>query len=206
MSRVPLDLPNLLTLSRLPLAGLVWVAPGTPVWVLGCMAAAGLTDVLDGWAARRTRHDTPAAAAEARATGAWLDPLCDKTFILSCLVAVWVARQPPLLLLPLIASREILQAPLIVAYHLLPGLRHHRRYEFRAALLGKLTTTVQFLAVAAILFAHPWMWPIAISAALTGALAAGVYVARAVRQLREEPADPTEGSAAPLEPSDRLSV
>lgn len=186
MALIQLDAPNLLTLSRLGLAALVWVAPGSPGWVLSVMAVAGFTDVLDGWAARTLE----AEGKRRRSEGAWLDPLCDKVFVLSSLAAVWTARQPPWVVLPLVATRELLQAPLVLAYHLVPALRRHGRYEFRAALLGKATTVFQFLAVAAILFAHPLTYAFALLAALSGALAVAVYVVRARRLLQGEPAEP----------------
>jgi phosphatidylglycerophosphate synthase len=111
-----LTLPNLLTLSRIPLGALVWLRPLDPVFVLGIMTLAGITDVLDGWVERR-RH--PGSTAET--AGAWLDPLCDKIFILSVLLAITVAGSLPLWLVPLIALREILQTLVAVGSRTLPA-------------------------------------------------------------------------------------
>ncbi len=86
-----LTLPNLLTLSRIPLAALIWVRPLDPVFVLGIMALAGVTDILDGWLERRLH---PGRKTET--VGAWLDPLCDKLFILSVLISLALARSLPL--------------------------------------------------------------------------------------------------------------
>jgi phosphatidylglycerophosphate synthase len=88
------SLPNLLTLSRLPMAALVWlVAPWA--WALGLlMATAALSDMLDGWFARRMRarrkaHGLPTRGlGEKGGRGAWLDPLCDKAFVISVVAAV----------------------------------------------------------------------------------------------------------------------
>jgi len=170
-------LPNLLTLSRLPMAALVWIRPGDPVYVLGLMALAGITDVLDGWVAR---HHRGGAEAPQHSTGAWLDPVCDKVFVLSVLVAVTVAHRLPLWLIPLIATREILQTAVVAGARIVPYLRRRLRPRFRANLLGKGVTVVQFLTVASILLGGPAQIPLAIASGVLGLVAVTVYVLRAL--------------------------
>jgi cardiolipin synthase (CMP-forming) len=165
-----------LSLSRIPLAALVWLAPGSPLFVLSLMALAGLTDVLDGFFARRFKRR--AGTPDLRDAGAWLDPLCDKVFIVSALAAVAWAARPPLWTLPLIASRELLQVPMF-AWLRMRGIL--RRFDYRAAAVGKLATVVQFAAVAAILLRHPAAVPLAGAAGLAGAAAVAYYARRAVR-------------------------
>jgi CDP-diacylglycerol--glycerol-3-phosphate 3-phosphatidyltransferase/cardiolipin synthase len=58
--------PGLLTLMRVPLAAAFPFVLGRPLVALGVLAAAGLSDVLDGWYARRFGQVTP--------TGTALDP------------------------------------------------------------------------------------------------------------------------------------
>ena len=187
-------LPNLLTLSRLPLAALVWVAPGEPRLVIPVMVAAAITDVLDGRFARairgyRERHGRPVGnLAEAGAIGAWLDPLCDKTFVLSVVAAVFVATSPPLWVVGLIGAREIVVVPLAVGYRAVPGLRQRMRFDFRAGPLGKLATVTQFVAVGALLLAPAWSRELAWAAGVSGALAALVYLRRALRGRSRESA------------------
>jgi cardiolipin synthase (CMP-forming) len=168
--------PLFLTVIRIPMAALVWLAPGSPAYVLSLMAVAGVTDMLDGWLARRYKHH--AGTPDLRDAGAWLDPLCDKVFIVSALAAVVWAARPPLWTLPLIASREILQAPLL-GYLRLKGVL--RRYDFRASAVGKLATIAQFAAVAAILLRHPSALPLAWAAGVVGVAASVYYFARAAR-------------------------
>lgn len=168
-------LPLLLTLSRIPLAALVWVAPGNPGFVLGLMALAGVTDALDGFLARRFKRR--AGTPDLRDAGAWLDPLCDKVFILSALAAVAGAAQAPLWCLPLIAARELLQIPI---FAWLKGRGILRRYDFRAAAVGKLVTVIQFAAVGALLLREPAALPLAVAAGVAGAAAALYYGRRAV--------------------------
>lgn len=167
---------NLLTLSRLPMAALLWIRPGDPVFVLGLMALAALTDVLDGWLERRRR---PAGSGES--IGTWLDPLCDKVFILSALAAVAVSRSLPLWYIPLIGLREILQTLILAATRLIPAVRRRLRPKFKANYLGKLTTVVQFFAIAAVLLGWPGRLPLAIASAAVGLVAVTVYVRRAAQ-------------------------
>src|SRR4051812_24006719 len=104
-----LDAANLLTLSRIPLGALILLNARNRKIVLSLIAAAGVTDMLDGWVARRDpRHS--------QAVGAWLDPLCDKAFVLSVLAANWRATRPPAYVPALVAMRELIQIPALGIY------------------------------------------------------------------------------------------
>ena len=98
--------PNLVTLSRLvlllPLLGLLARADSAAAWwaAVALFAAAGLTDALDGWLARRLDCVT--------AVGTFLDPLVDKIFA-NVLLLTLAARLPgwiPLWLVLLLLVRE----------------------------------------------------------------------------------------------------
>jgi cardiolipin synthase len=170
-------LPNALSLSRLPLGGLFWFAlaqgPARPVLPFGVLAAAAVTDVLDGWIARR-RGTNPAGM------GSWLDPICDKVFVGSVLAALFVQRRAPLPLLALVLGRELLQVPMALVYRTSPTLRRWLHYDFRASLLGKAATVVQFLAVSAIILDAEFAWRLAVMAFVLGMLALGDYIRRAI--------------------------
>ncbi len=146
----------------------MWLRPEDPLFVLALMAVAGASDVLDGWVARRSGGGD---------AGVWLDPLCDKLFIVSAVAAVWCARRPPIELLPLLVSREIVQLATFALMAVVPRLRPRRGFDLRAAVVGKLATVLQFATVAAILFAHPAQTPLAVATGAVG-LAAGAYYAR----------------------------
>jgi phosphatidylglycerophosphate synthase len=170
-----LTLPNLLTLSRIPLAAMIWLRPLDPLFVLGIMALAGITDVLDGWVERRRDPGRKFESA-----GAWLDPLCDKLFILSVLTAIAVARSLPLWIVPLIALREILQTLVAIGAKTIPALRRRLRFKFGANVLGKATTVSQFITIGAILLNKPGQIPLAMATAGLGLIAVAVYVRRAL--------------------------
>jgi phosphatidylglycerophosphate synthase len=157
----------------LALAAVVWIRPGRVAFLLPIMIVAAITDVLDGWFARRARLPSSSP-------GRWLDPLCDKTFVVSVLASVWFAHRSPLWLLALVASRELIQGPVLAIYHLVPGLRDRIRFDVRAAAIGKVATVAQFLAVGAIVLRHPWQMPLAVGAGLVGTAAAVYYIRRAL--------------------------
>jgi phosphatidylglycerophosphate synthase len=181
VARAPVSwmtLPNLLTLSRLPMAGLVWLRPLDPLYVLGLMALAGLTDVLDGLLERK-RRERLGIVDRGDSVGTWLDPVCDKVFILSLLAAITVARSLPWWIVPLIALREILQTLIVGATRLVPAIRKRLRPRFKANVLGKLTTVVQFVTIGAILLDKPGQIPLAMATAGLGLISVVVYVRRA---------------------------
>jgi len=181
------SLPNLLSLSRLPLGGLFWATLGpTPtnaLLALGVMALAAATDVLDGTIARRRGMATAGM-------GSWLDPICDKLFVGAVLAALYFERGVPLWLLALIVARELIQLPMVVVYRVIPTLRHWLRYDFRASPLGKAATITQFLAIGSLVMGWPAAYPLAWGAFGLGLVALADYVRRAVaigRQRLQEP-------------------
>jgi cardiolipin synthase len=173
------SLPNLLSLSRLPLGGVFWVALGptaTPKnagMALGVMVLAAGTDVLDGTIARRRGASTAGM-------GSWLDPICDKLFVGAVLAALHFQRGVPLWLLAVIVARELMQLPMVVVYRLFPTLRHWLQYDFRASHLGKAATIIQFLAIGCLVMGWPAAVPLAWGAFSVGLVALLDYVRRAV--------------------------
>ena len=171
-------LAHALTVIRLPLAALFWVLATRPPYAAAVIAAAALTDMLDGRVARRAlRRGAAGRVAEA---GAWLDPLCDKLFAVTVLAALAVRVGTPLWVLALVGARELVVGPLALVYRLTPL---HRRYhwDFHASRAGKHATVAQFVAVGALAVAAPGAVVLATVAALFGLAAAADYVRRAAR-------------------------
>jgi CDP-diacylglycerol--glycerol-3-phosphate 3-phosphatidyltransferase len=172
-----LSLPNLLSLARVPLGGLFWLTlDGQRGLIISfvVLCAAALTDVLDGYVARRRKADGPTGV------GSWLDPICDKIFVTLVLAAIYFERRPPLWLLALIMSRELIQLPMSALYRFSPALQHWVHYDFRASALGKAATVMQFLAVGALLLDSPVVTTLAWVTLGVGLAAIADYLRRAI--------------------------
>jgi cardiolipin synthase len=186
------NVPNLITLSRLPMAAALWFLPRGPVPVLGLMLLSGFSDMLDGWVARwiragRERRGEPVGELGGpRASGAWLDPVCDKTFVLSVLVLLVARYGVPVWMVMLVATRELIQGPMFVLYRTVPSLRGRILYDYRAAIIGKATTVLQFLTVGAILFDFPSALLLAIVTGSVGAVTGFYYSLRRAKQGQRE--------------------
>ncbi|MCA9608672.1 MAG: hypothetical protein KC619_23875 [Myxococcales bacterium] len=178
---------NGLSLSRIPLALALWVAPASPAWVLSLIAVAGLTDVLDGWVVRRAKREAwaagnPGAYAAHVARGEVIDGFADKVFVASTVLALWFVARPPWWALGALLSRELLLLPAMLLYRLLPEERR-RKIDFTAGIAGKAATFFQLAALCAgFLELDGVFGPAAVLAGALGALAAAIYVARALRE------------------------
>jgi cardiolipin synthase len=152
---MPMNLPNLLTLSRIvaiPLVILTFYVP-SPVgpWT-GCVlfAVAGLTDWLDGQLARRWHQQSE--------WGRVLDPIADKLLVATILfMLAALARISPVTVFPalVILAREILVS----------GLREHLamlHVPVPVSRLAKWKTALQMVAIGVLLVgdAGPSSFPV----------------------------------------------
>jgi len=164
-----LSVPSLLSLSRAPLAVAFVLVVGQPKWALLVLALAGLSDVLDGWWARRFNQCT--------ATGALVDGATDKILLIAVAWSLWHARLLSLEETLLLGVRDAGEA-LVTLWVALRRDDHALHEEQRANALGKLTTFLQFTAV--ILAILRWRhFELCVATAIAGALAAVSYARRA---------------------------
>ena len=107
-----MSIPNLITLGRILLVPVVvWaIASNQMLFALLLFAAAGVSDAVDGFLAKRFDM--------ASELGAYLDPLADKALIVSIYVALGIARALPISLVILVVSREIGRAHVWNSSHL----------------------------------------------------------------------------------------
>ena len=182
-----MSVADYLSLVRIPLGFVfVFVVHDTAL-ALGILAAAGISDVLDGWVARRQRAQND----QQPHRGDWLDPLCDKIFVSTVVVGIFVLRQPPLHLLALMLTREILQTLTMVTVRAVPRLRHlGRGFDFKAHPVGKATTIVQFITATLLLLGHPAALPAAALTALLAVASLGVYLSRLLRKTEVDAGGP----------------
>lgn len=131
------NLPNSLTLMRIMLVPLLVVVlltrfEGSDFWGLGIFLLAALTDLFDGWIARRTGRITVA--------GTMLDPLADKILVSATFISLVEKGLAPAWMVAIIVGREFA----------VTGLRqvaHDRGVLIPASWWGKLKTLSQIVAI-----------------------------------------------------------
>lgn len=170
-------LPNVLSALRLPLALAFPFVIENHHAALTVLVAAALTDVLDGWIARRSGQVT--------ALGAVVDPIADKVFATTVVITLLVHHDLPLWALPALLAREILEGPLVLWVLVSRSFRGARKAAAQANIPGKLATAVQFVAVFSAI-AMPYLRDVAlVAAAVTGCLAGVSYWHRELDRLRQ---------------------
>jgi CDP-diacylglycerol--glycerol-3-phosphate 3-phosphatidyltransferase len=139
------NLPNLLTLLRvgsIPLLVALAYLPGQFwAWLAGGLFfVAGLTDLLDGWLARRMKKIT--------LLGQYLDPVADKLLISSMLVMLTHLGRVPAWMTILIICREI-------AVTGMRAVAANHNFTVPSDLWGKFKTALQMLGVFLLLLNYP---------------------------------------------------
>ena len=165
MNLVLRNIPNLLTALRLASAPMLaaLLVRGDDRWALAIFVFAGLSDLADGWLAKRFHMKTR--------VGRYLDPAADKVLMLASFLALTAMHATPFWLTALVIARDvvIVLAILLARFLELP-LRVAPLY------IGKFSTAVQVLYVAMmlVLLAFGFEWP---RVAATGAFVTGVFTA-----------------------------
>jgi cardiolipin synthase len=146
---MPLNVPNLVTLSRIILIPLLigiyylpdqWLSwEGKNIASTAVFICAGISDWLDGYLARRLNQTS--------AFGAFLDPVADKLIVVAALLVVLYLGRVDMLVALIIIGREIA----------ISALREWMAKVGQAAsvavaFIGKLKTVVQMVAIPLLLF------------------------------------------------------
>jgi len=174
---------NQLTLLRLLLVPVfaLCMLYGLPGWALVAFVVAGVTDLFDGFIARRTGQLTT--------LGAWLDPMADKLLVTTMFVMLTMPGlgsvvRLPLWLTVLVLSRDIA----IVLTVAIVNLAVARR-TFKPTFLGKVATVVYVVTGVTALYANYvgtrlWLVDACIYASLAITLLSGgqyaIHIARGV--------------------------
>jgi CDP-diacylglycerol--glycerol-3-phosphate 3-phosphatidyltransferase len=168
-------IPNALTILRLALipvfVGLM-LADDPANWPAGLVfAAAGVTDQVDGFLARRWRVESQ--------FGKVADPLADRLMIDAAAIMLWVTGRLPWYAALVVLARD---AAMLLGYRFVVN----RGYDFEITRMGKLATWVLYAALGLVLVtdagvAWPvWLFWIGVALAL---VAAGQYVGKARREV-----------------------
>jgi CDP-diacylglycerol---glycerol-3-phosphate 3-phosphatidyltransferase len=148
------NLPNILTLGRIGMipivAVMLWEKPGTfpdpNESIIACIlfVIAMITDVIDGYLARKYNLGTP--------MGAYLDPLADKLMVATILVMLVPLGWAPAWVVGLLICREMT----------ITGLRSiasQQGFSLAASPMGKLKTAYQSTALGMLLWHYPLVIP-----------------------------------------------
>jgi len=187
-----MNLPNALTIGRIflvPLLVVVLLTKFEGKLILGMrkelvgaaiFGLASLTDVLDGYLARRRKQITT--------LGQLMDPLADKLLITAALVSLVQMDLAPAWMVAVILGREF-------AVTVLRSIAHARGVVIPASPLGKFKMTSQVIAILLLILGKDhlqqffWLGTIALWVAVLTAIASGVdYYRKFSHLLNPKPA------------------
>ena len=144
------QLPNLITGLRFVLVPpIIWLMLQDEfAWALGLFFVAGFSDALDGFLARRYGGTT---------LGAFLDPLADKTLMISTYIVLALGGHLPWWLTGLVVLRDAVIISGAGLYHKITG-----QLEMAPTIASKLNTTAQIGLVLVVMFHLGVMslWPL----------------------------------------------
>ncbi len=184
---IALSIPNLITLARILLVPIVVWAIATPgtMWIAFLLfLAAGVSDAVDGFLAKRFAMTT--------VLGAYLDPLADKALIVSIYLTLGINNLIPRWLVILVVSRDILiVGGIMLAWVVGSPLK------IKPLLVSKLNTVAQILFASVVLgsLGFNYDWPMltlilmGLVAILT-LLSVAAYVAEWIRHMNTTAAGP----------------
>lgn len=141
------NLPNSLTLFRIFLVPILVVIlltkfEGKELWGVGVFLIAALTDVLDGWLARRRGQVTN--------LGMLLDPLADKLLVSAAFISLVEEHIAPAWMVVIIIGREF-------AVMGLRSVASAQQIVISASMWGKGKMFSQVIAISLLIFGdHPW--------------------------------------------------
>lgn len=162
------QIPNIITVIRIlsiaPICWLLWRE--AYALALGLLVAAGLSDALDGFLARRYGWLTR--------LGAILDPVADKLFVVSVFIVFGLQGTLLWWLVCLVLGRDVVIVLGAIACRLLRG-----RLEMRPLMISKLNTGLQIFLLAMTLlhvalyplpewFNQGLQWAVAVTTCLSG--------------------------------------
>ena len=139
-SESQLSIPNLITLGRILLVPVVvWaITAGEMRFAFALFVAAGLTDAVDGFLAKRFGMSTE--------LGAYLDPLADKAMMVSVYIALGISDAIPAWLVILVVSRDIMIVGAIILSWVMD-----KPVPLKPLLVSKLNTVAQILLACVVL-------------------------------------------------------
>jgi cardiolipin synthase (CMP-forming) len=146
-----LSIPNLITLARiLAVPVILWaITSGEMRIAFALFLAAGLSDLIDGFLAKRFGMATE--------LGAYLDPLADKAMIVSIYIALGIVEAMPRWLVILVVSRDIMIVSAVILSWVVD-----KPVRLKPITVSKLNTVAQIVYATVVLAALTFGWEIAL--------------------------------------------
>ena len=184
-----LTIPNLLTLTRILAVPVFAMAVWYGELILACalFAAAALTDLLDGFIARRFNQLSP--------LGAFLDPVADKLLMATAMVLLCIPLEHLALRIPAGLVFLAITRSVIISLFAFMASSNYDPSKFRPSALGKITTGAEAVVISIVLLcnalgAAPWvlsLFPALFYVVAALLLTSGVhYFMRAIRNAQAE--------------------
>ncbi|SEM79235.1 CDP-alcohol phosphatidyltransferase family protein [Lihuaxuella thermophila] len=157
-----MNLPNLLTMIRfalIPLYLFVYFSemPGRIYWALGIVLFAGMTDVVDGYLARRNKQVTQ--------LGIMLDPLADKLMMIAVFLSLLISGKIGYWAAAAIFFRDLTMILCSAFFHF------RGKKTVPANVLGKMTTVLFYVALVLLMFdsayAQNFLWAVIVLSYIT---------------------------------------
>jgi cardiolipin synthase len=172
--RARVNLPNIITLGRLlsvPLS--IWlILAGAFAPAFWTFVAAGISDAIDGFIAKRFDMRSR--------IGALLDPIADKTLLVSIYVTLGIAAELPAWIVILVVFRDLMIVGGFLVSQLLAG-----KMRWEPLLISKLNTALQIILAALTLARlgfgfvdHGVGQALIVAVAITTVLSGGAYLVR----------------------------
>jgi cardiolipin synthase (CMP-forming) len=169
-----MNAPNLVSIFRLflTLFFILAVNDGKLRLALYLFVLQGLSDLLDGFLARTMGKKTN--------LGAFLDPVADKTMLVSAYVVLYVQNAIPLWMTSIVLARDVI---LCCGFFVLYGLSY--KVKLLPSIWGKITTAFQIITVVYVLWSESReLGPLLFYVTSIFTIVSGLqYVARGIRIL-----------------------
>ena len=135
-----LNIPNFITIARVMSVPVIFwlLISGENKTAFYVFVAAGMSDALDGFLAKRFNWRTP--------LGAVLDPMADKLLLVSLFIALGVSKELPLWIVLAVVSRDILIVLAVMISWVM-----NQPVAIRPLAVSKANTFAQILLVALVL-------------------------------------------------------
>lgn len=188
-----LNPPNLISLSRLAMAG-VFLGIRDADWRLAVVLAAMASDVLDGVIARVSQRTSK--------IGALIDPIADRVFMLVAFVTVTVEGLISPWQLGLLLVRDVMT---VIGWFVARNVSWLRRITFQARWPGKGVTVLQFVTLLAALQAPRLVAGLALACGILALVATTDYTLMLWLNRAGGPRDAAMTGSAPPPSRDHLA-